>query len=59
VYSRKLRKKKTRCRKKPDFGSGSWLRMGKVFTPHNAHPKRVPLIKRVGKVFWFFGSNKD
>ena len=51
VYSRKLRKNKV-C-EKPDFGSGSRLRMGKVLTLHNIRPKTKPLIK-CAKVMWFF-----
>jgi len=38
--------------KKLDFGSGSQLRVGKVLTPYNAHPKAVPLIKNE-KLMWF------
>jgi len=30
---------------KPDFGSGSWLRVGKVLAPYRARPRAVPLIK--------------
>jgi len=54
-YYRKLWKtiKKSKVCKKPDFGSGSWLRVGKVLAPHNVRPKTVPLIK-CAKVVWFF-----
>jgi len=56
VYSGKLQKNKnykTRFAKKPDFGSGSRLRMAKVLAPHNVHPKTVPLIKYT-KRYGFF-----
>ena len=33
--------------KKPDFGSESRLRIGKVLTPYRARPRAVPLIKNV------------
>jgi len=54
-YCRKLWKtiKKSKVCEKPDFGSGSRLRMGKVLAPHNIHPKTIPLIK-CAKVMWFF-----
>jgi len=39
--------------KKPDFGSGSRLRVGKVLAPHIARSMTVPLIKRA-KRMWFF-----
>jgi len=54
-YYRKLWKiiKKSKVCKKPEFGSGSRLRVGKVLAPHNARPKTVPLIK-CAKKFWFF-----
>jgi len=32
---------------KPDFRSGSLLRVGKVQAPHNARQKMVPLIKQI------------
>jgi len=35
----------TRYAKKPNFGSGSRLRVGNVLAPHNIHRKTVPLIK--------------
>jgi len=31
--------------KKPDFRSGSWLRVGKVLAPYSARPRALPLIK--------------
>ena len=54
-YYRKLWKtiKKNKVCEKPDFGSGSRLRVGKVLAPHNVRPKTVPLIK-CAKVMWFF-----
>jgi len=38
---------------KPDFGSESRLRVGKVLAPYNARPKTILLIK-YAKVMWFF-----
>jgi len=38
-------KKKSKVCEKSDFGSRSRLRVGKVLAPHNARPKRLPLIK--------------
>jgi len=54
-YYRKLWKtiKKNKVCEKPDFGSRSRLRVGKVLAPHNVRPKTVPLIK-CAKVMWFF-----
>ena len=51
-YYRKLWKtiKKSKVCKKPEFGFGNRLRVGKVLAPHNARPKTVPLIK-YAKVF--------
>jgi len=37
---------------KPDFGSGSRLRVGKVLAPYSARPRAVPLIKNA-KLMWF------
>jgi len=49
VYYGKLwknRKKKDKASlRKPDLGSGSRLRVGKVLGPHNARLKMVPLFK--------------
>ena len=47
-YSGKLWKTikiKQVCEKKPNFGSGSRLRVGKVLAPYRARPRAVPLIK--------------
>jgi len=46
-YSGKLWKtiKVKQVCEKPDFGSGSRLRVGKVLTPYRARPRAVPLIK--------------
>jgi len=55
VYFGKLwknQKDKTRYAKKPDFGSESRLRVGKVLAPHIVRPKTVPLIKYAKKM-WF------
>jgi len=54
-YYRKLWKpiKKSKVCEKPDFGSRSRLRVGKVLAPHNVCPKTVPLII-CAKVMWFF-----
>jgi len=46
-------KQKSKVCQKPEFGSKSRLRVGKVLAPHNARPKTVPLIK-CAKVLWFF-----
>ena len=54
-YYRKLWKtiKKSKVCEKPEFGSGSRLRVGKLLTPYNARHKMVPLIK-CAKFMWFF-----
>jgi len=48
----KNHKKKSKVCEKPDFGSESRLRVGKVLAPYNARPKMIPLIKRA-KRMWF------
>jgi len=37
---------------KPDFGSGSRLRVRKVLAPYRVRPRTVPLIKNA-KLMWF------
>jgi len=54
VISGKLQKtiKIKQVCKKPDFRSGSRLRVGKVLAPYSARPRAVPLIKNA-KSMWF------
>jgi len=53
-YSGKLWKtiKIKRVCEKPDFGSGSRLRVGKVLAPYRARPRAVLLTKNA-KLMWF------
>ena len=48
---------------KPDFRSGSRLRVGKVLAPYSARPRAVPLIKKAqsmwfSKCYFFPKNNK-
>jgi len=54
-YSRKLWKtmKIRQVYKKPDFGSGSQLRVWKVLAPYRARPRAVPLIIFIFYVLFF------
>jgi len=38
--------------RKPYFGFGSRLRVGKVLAPYRARPRAIPLIKNT-KLMWF------
>jgi len=66
VYSRKLQKNKkdkTISAKKPHFGSGSRLHVGKVLVPHSVRPIMIPLVKGAKgcsffKMFIFSKDNK-
>jgi len=64
-YSGKLWKtiKTKQVCEKPDFGSGSRLRVGKVLAPYRARPRAVPLIKKrkadvIFKILIFPKNNK-